>query len=1638
MKLYQKIASIFIFFGLLLMALTFATSHKSKAIINDQSLLQIEREAELLIGMIERNLFERYHDSRAFTLSLGALSKQGFNSLAHSTSTIKNLNTFVGNYKVYKRIIITDTKGNLIAASDRNKRGQPLPALKLNPQQLQQTTWFQNAIHGRFLSPDDGEGTTVAGPMRNIIRAVNPAPDSYEMVYTSRLLSTQGEVLGLWINVVDFQVIEKIVGEAYELLAQRGMPSTELTILDRSGNIIVDYDPVGQLKADYTRDFSVLGQLNLARNGVEGARLAVAGLSGSNVSLHYRKQIEQITGYANSHGAYDYPGLGWSALVRIPVDEAFKAANALQRNILILSFIVILIILCTGVLMALRISLPLQRITAVIRQLAHGNMAVDIPPYKNQDELSEVSHATQILKTKLIEREVLQKQTEEQQQELDIQRRAINATATGIVVSDMTQPDSPLIYVNRAFELLTGYQSDEVLGRNCRFLQGDDHDQEALTRLRQAIKDGHSCSVVLRNYKQDGTLFYNNLRIDPVYDEHSTLTHFIGVQTDITELKHKQERDQLELENIIDERTQEFKESESRLRTVFDTAIDGTVVIHDNGTILDINKSIELIFGRGRDELIGAGIELLIPVIDQTTGSLPLPLDSSTNEKDHANGTPTETTGKHKSGRDIPIELSVGRTQLGNSTAFVCVIRDITAQKMVQDREHALQQELAKREVIYRAAFSQAAIGIARVSLDGQWLEVNDKLCEILGYTQQELLATKLHSVICPDDLEAELTLLNQLINENRKSYSNDRRVLTKAQQAVWVKISASLVKESTHEPKYFIVVIEDISERKQFEHELNQSRHQKEALLMGRRLASEAGGISHWSWDIINNEIHWDEASYTLYGLTDKTTALDYDTWRQFVHPDDLNHVDEMIHDSFEQRSSFSSEFRIIHGITHEIRWLKSAADFVIENGEPIKLYGICLDITEEKLTQMELEKESQSARQANEAKSRFLATMSHEIRTPMNGVIGMIDLLRETQLSDDQKRMAATIRDSAFSLLDVINDILDFSKIEAGKIELELTPTSLLSVVEKTVDSLWAHASNKKVRLYLEPDLNIPNRLMLDPVRLRQVMLNLLGNAIKFSQGRRQPGIVLIKTHYLAAPQHQEQITIEIIDNGVGMSESQQGKLFQPFTQADSSTTRKYGGTGLGLTISKSFIEIMGGHIEVESELNIGSTFRIKLPANQVNGATTEFDNIDIHGLHVFVFIKDLHLTQCVKATLGQTGCDYQLHDPSDSHEDILAQWQQRSVSPDVIITDIQDLNLAFQALKRDQSTQPDLRFVILNDNPATSKGLVSNNVYIAGSHPLKPSELVFGLAVITGRESPIIDWTFEDSHTAEPLPIVPISRSEAERQGSLILVAEDQPTNREVIGQQLTRLGYVCDMAPDGLEALEMWKSGHYRLLLTDCHMPNMDGFELTKAIREEESKHPDLETTTIIAITANALVGEGDHCLGSGMNDYLTKPVELSKLRETLSRWMKHHVDPVHTPIVPTKDNIADEPDEPRRPEHLSKLDHPVNFDHITTVLGTDNPAIHDQILASFWCSLQQDVSRLQCAVEAKDPVEIRKFAHAAKGAARSSGCIALSTLFDDIEQQAPSRNWENIHSLQQQLHSQIESLERFLRGSKVIE
>ncbi|MDC5853614.1 PAS domain S-box protein [Vibrio europaeus] len=1594
MKFSIKLPLLFLGLSLMMLGVVTAVSFKGKDILQDRMLLAIEREATLLIRLIERNLFERYHDVQAFRLSLGQVDDGQLKFISSSPSFAASLNDFVSNYKVYRRIMLFDLDGELLAYSTKNQFGKTLANVQASATKVQSSDWFNEAISGKTLVPEQPNSSYVIGPKRFLI---DDTPHSYDMVFASLIYDSTGQKVGLWVNVVDFHAVESIVAESYELMSSRGFVNSELTILDSSGRIIVDYDPIGQSRAVYARDFDVLSQLNLATNGVEGARLAVAGRSGSNISRHFRKQIDQVTGYAHTKGAYDYPGLGWSALIRISVDDAFHASNVLFKTTLALSLVLLALVLFVSFYLSKKLANPLSELSNAIKRLAHGEKDVILPEVKGQDEIALMTAELENLKNIVVERAQLSMETDEQRFLLDIQNKAIDSTTSGVVVSDASQPDMPIIFANRAFEVQTGYARDEVLGRNCRFLQNDDRDQPNIDKLRSAIANQKSCSVVLRNYRKDGTLFYNNLKIDPVFSDDGALTHYIGIQTDVTEMKHREAETKMKLEEEIARRTQEVRDSETRLRTVFDTALDGTVVINNKGIIIDINRSTELIFGRIREELIGENVSILMPAPYANEHDDYLSKFMLTGTKKLI-GQPRQVEGIHKSGRVFPIEVSVGETKVGDSQVFVGVIKDITVQEEIKASESKLQYELRERELIYRAAFSQAAVGICRVALDGSFIEVNDKMCQIFGFDEHELLNMKFGDVTHPSDQKKSKKMVASLIEGDQRTFTMDKRYINQAGETFWATLSVSVVVDEDDQAKYFISVIEDISHRKRIEKELRSEKAAREQLLRGMRLASDAGGICNWVLNADTGELKWDESMYHLYGI-EHGTALLYEDWKRTVHPDDVEQVVKTFTESLEGENVFNAEFRIINQVTTQTRWLKAAADVVLEKESGTKMvFGINLDITDEKDAQVALERETQSAKQANEAKSRFLATMSHEIRTPMNGVIGMVDLLKETPLGQDQVRMVSTIRDSSFSLLEIINDILDFSKIESGQMELDLTEVDILALVERTMEALWVNAHQKSVGLYIALESNLPKSLVIDPVRTRQVLLNLLGNAIKFTTSERKSGLVKV-----IISSDVNRLTVSVEDNGVGMTPEQMERLFTPFTQADTSTTRKFGGTGLGLSISKSFVELMGGHIGVESKEMQGSRFTFSVPA-QISDPQWLFGHFELDDFSVLLAINDAVLRQTVQTMLTYLKPKHvmEVTDSSGLHQD------EANV---ILVTDHLD------ELKPSGAH----RCLELNDSPASTKGYISPNRVVVGSHPLKPSELVLGLAVLSGNESPDFNW----SENLMSELSNPISNPDEVRSDVVILCAEDQPTNRLVLSQQLTKLGYQHEITENGKQALERWLDGDYDLVLTDCHMPEMDGFELTSEIRRLEDELG-LERTVIVAITANALVGEAEHCLEAGMDDYISKPVELQTLNKVLSlRLRGKELRP--NPAKREKNGHQDHANAPQS-------DH-IDYTHLSNVIGSDDRDMQRAVLSMFWESVSQDVVKLERAIEQEALDEIRSLSHGAKGASTSSGAMILGELFRQIEKSYTQN--EETRRLLMDVKQEMKQIEALLKHENII-
>jgi PAS domain S-box-containing protein len=667
------------------------------------------------------------------------------------------------------------------------------------------------------------------------------------------------------------------------------------------------------------------------------------------------------------------------------------------------------------------------------------------------------------------------------------------------------------------------------------------------------------------------------------------------------------------------------------------------------------------------------------------------------------------------------------------------------------------------------------------------------------------------------------------------------------------------------------------------------------------------------------------------------------------------------------------------------------------------------------------ELNMARQRAEEANKAKSSFLATMSHEIRTPMNGVIGIIDVLRQSSLRPRQLDQVEIIKDSAYSLLTVIDDILDFSKIEAGKIELEEEPVVISYLTESICNAMLSIARKQQVglRFYLDPHL--PSTIVSDAVRLRQIVINLVGNALKFSGSTTRIG------HVDARFEKQgDKLLIRVIDNGIGMSSSAIATVFEPFSQADTSTTRRFGGTGLGLPITKRIVEMLGGTLQIDSEEGVGSTFIVTIPI------------VDAPKPDGLERVNQLQETRCrLLCARPEESKDWQTylrHEGSDVEvvetvEQLLAASERGPVIA-VAVEDDEDLDTFKRLLK--SSSESFQRLVIVRPLLHHRVDVVDDKMTLVNLNPSTGTCFHDVLAAISGNVEHLEDTQPESLETRKA-----ITREEAEKKGRMILVAEDNDINQKVIKNQLELLGYAFDVAGNGQEALELWSERHYSLLLTDLHMPIIDGYELTAAIRRQEtSGHKQLP---IVAFTANATKGERNLCIEAGMNDYLPKPVPLESLQEKLNKWAGQALEEEPRPGV-YKENI-EKTDSDSNTEEASLASHSENGStelstldvNVLKKLVGDDESLVDSFLSEYQQSAESAAAQIEDAYKGEQWRQVGELAHALKSSSRSVGALALGEICAELESAGKNDDESQIHSsmtgFTQSLYAVMKSIEQ---------
>lgn len=671
-------------------------------------------------------------------------------------------------------------------------------------------------------------------------------------------------------------------------------------------------------------------------------------------------------------------------------------------------------------------------------------------------------------------------------------------------------------------------------------------------------------------------------------------------------------------------------------------------------------------------------------------------------------------------------------------------------------------------------------------------------------------------------------------------------------------------------------------------------------------------------------------------------------------------------------------------------------------------------------------LSEAKEMAEQADLAKTQFMARMSHEIRTPINGVLGMITLLLDSELTESQARLARIIRDSGNTLLGIIDGLLDFAKLEVDKLVLETTPFDLRRLTEDVVSLVapTAHAKNLDIAYCLDPRL--PQQVIGDPFRLRQVLINLIGNAIKFTaEGEIAIDIIL----------DQDKVRFEVSDTGVGIASEALELIFEPFEQANVQVSRQFGGTGLGLSIARQLVQLMGGELTVESTLNVGSTFRftIALPASAASSAPPPADTLAER--RILIIESSEASARALGTRLSSLGASVVWVTNMTDGFERLRQGQSRNKPLETAIAADQTGGVEFLKRIQENPLFSHIRLIIaaplnripalerlpeMRQTPILAKPLRSDNFdavvhKIKSGKPLRPF-------LRTPAATPV----------AQAAPVVPAE--------AVILIAEDNPVNAEVASRMLIGAGYRVEVAVNGVKALEAATKTHYGLILMDGQMPEMDGVDAARAIRKfyQELPRP-CAAPPIIAVTADAFDNARERYLKDGMDDFVAKPFNRDDLLRLVARWIQHDVKRTVTPAVYTGDTHGDTRTEttdlPTADRALPVLDR-ATLATVSAVGGADDPTFLSHIIEIYCLDMSDSLNAIEAALQKQDRDTVRKLAHKMKSSSANLGARRLAALAARIEKDQLAPQVNLLQALQDEYGKVTQALKTVTGGEAI--
>ena len=1169
----------------------------------------------------------------------------------------------------------------------------------------------------------------------------------------------------------------------------------------------------------------------------------------------------------------------------------------------------------------------------------------------------------------------------------------LESTGQGIYGIDL---QGDCTFVNRATCELIGYQPAEVLGRKMHDLihhhkpDGSVYPVEECPVYR-AFKKGEGCCTDSELiWRRDGTSIPVEYSSFPIL-ESGVITGAVVTLVDITERKRAEER---------------LRSSEQLFRSIFENAQLGIAYFKIDSHEHVSNRALHEMLGYTGEELsrLGQWDEIVAPE-DRASGAERYDeLVQGKRDTDEYEQRFIRRDGRIVVAND---KFRLLRDPDGKPQYIVGLTEDITERK----RSHEALQE---SEQLFRSIFENSQIGISIFGIEAQTHITNRALQEMLGYSEADLRSLEQwDKIVHPDDRGLGAERYAELLAGKRDADEYGHRYIRRDGRIVVGNGRYQLLRDAAGKPQYLVALTEDITERNRAQEALQDSERLFRSIF-------ENAPVGIGLYNVPEAQYFTNRALHEMLGYTHEDLSS-VEKWDQIVHPDQRASGAKRYAELVEGKYDYDEWEQ--HFIRRDGRLVIADGAFTMIRdtaGNPQYLLNTTKDITDRKQAEADLLAAKEEAVAATKAKSDFLANMSHEIRTPMNAILGMTHLALKTELTAKQRDYLTKTTVAAKALLSIINDILDFSKIEAGKLDVENTEFRLDQVLEDLSSVVCQKARDKDLEFLIAPPKNLPPNLIGDPLRLGQILINLVNNAVKFTER----GEVLVTVALEEQLADRVKVRFSVRDSGIGMTPEQSAKLFQAFSQADTSTTRKYGGTGLGLSISKRLVEMMEGTIWAESEPGVGSAFHFTAWFGIGSDGKRKRFVPELAGIRALVVDDNAQarevLTEALQAfalradsvSSGEDAVrEIVAADSLDPYRLVLMDWHMPGM----------DGLQTSRIIRRNDRLQHVPKIVMVT---SFGQGDVRTQAEEIGvdSYLLKPvnQSLLYDTLVdlfgFAGRE----DHRSRESKDESTVP---------DATGIRVLLVEDNEINQQVATELLESAGAIVTVANHGGEAVKILTDGDqppaFDVVFMDLQMPEVDGFTATKLLR----KDPRLQKIPIIAMTAHALVEERQRCLDAGMNDHVSKPIDPDSLFSTLIRWVqprpKQAVEPrASFTSVTTSDEVV-------LPEIAG-----INLaDGLMRVAG--NRRLYRDLLGQFAARQGDAAAQISTALKSGDLKLAERIAHTVKGAAGNIGITEMQSLAQKLEEtlrDGEGKVSELLVEFASLMGAQVHAIERALCGS----